>query len=341
MRTLVGFQRDRAQIGQIGSPSGGEGGDGTPPQLDLRAHVRRRAPRRPAQSLVGWGYAHGAMPGGAGGGGGKRRPAATLWSLLSQEGSPLRTQTLSLQRSTLPPYTEADAASHAASHAAARASGRDRDRDHEYGASISLASPPPPPRGLPTPPPSPPNGPARTRLDPAAAARDGSRDASRRSSAAEQRVSGVAAGLNAQGQSLREEAAESLRELQARSLVITPCRGGRRDRSLVITPCRGGRRARSLVITPCRGGRRDRSLVITPCRRGCGAPQAEGFTTQLPSYPPTTCPPPTTHPPTHCPLPADYRTTHRYPRVPQSVRGGASHNHIKARGSMKFSKVDQ
>ena len=118
MRTLVGFQRDRAQIGQIGSPSGGEGGDGTPPQLDLRAHVRRRAPRRPAQSLVGWGYAHGAMPGGAGGGGGKRRPAATLWSLLSQEGSPLRTQTLRLQRSTLPAYTEADAASHAASHAA-------------------------------------------------------------------------------------------------------------------------------------------------------------------------------------------------------------------------------
>ena len=69
------------------------------------------------------------------------------------------------------------------------------------------------------------------RADPAAASRDGSRSrgdgsGSRRISAAEQRASDVTATIDAQRLSLREEAAESLRELQARSLVITPCRGG-------------------------------------------------------------------------------------------------------------------
>ena len=229
VRTLVGFQRDRAQIGQGGSATGTEGAaedvDSATLPLNMRPHVRQRAPRWPVQSLVGWGYAHGAMPDHGGGGKrGGRQPATALWSLLSQEASPLRMQMLRLQRTSLPAYTEAEAAS----HGAARDSTRDRDSDlghsaqlvqsprpSDAGASISLASPPPPPRSLSTPPPSPPNGPA-------AASRDGSRDGSRRISAAERRASDVAAEMSAQRQSLRDEAAESLRELQARHLVIAP-----------------------------------------------------------------------------------------------------------------------
>ena len=237
VRKLVGFQRDRAQIGQIGSPTGAEGaaedGDSATLPLNMRPHVLQRAPPWPVQSLVGWGYAHGAMP--AHGGGGKRggrQPATALWSLLSQEGSPLRMQMMRLQRTSLPAYTEA----YAAAHGAARDSSRDRDSDlgrsaqlvqssrpSGAGASISLASPPPPPRSLATPPPSPPNGPAAAFRD---GSRDGSRDASRRISAAERRASDVAAEISAQRQSLRDAAAESLRELQARYLVITLCTGG-------------------------------------------------------------------------------------------------------------------